>query len=139
MVLSKQIISYATVIFILFVLLNSFKTIQAEENKIIGISKSDTLVPPCNEVAIKLKIQCYGKKKFTIDHMLRSGLYEGEFKNGLRHGKGTFNYCVEAAGVCFKYVGEWKKDRMTGQGTLTYPGDEKILLYKIGIWHFVLH
>ena len=41
--------------------------------------------------------------------------YEGEFKDGKKHGQGTYKY---KDGMI--YVGEWKKGKKHGQGTLTY-------------------
>ena len=41
--------------------------------------------------------------------------YEGEWKDGKKHGQGTITL---SSGT--KYVGEWKDDQRTGQGTMTY-------------------
>ena len=43
--------------------------------------------------------------------------YEGEWKDGKRHGQGKFTY---ASGDT--YEGEWKDGKSHGQGKLTYPG-----------------
>ncbi len=43
------------------------------------------------------------------------GKYVGEYKEGLFHGQGTYNF---ANGD--KYVGEWKESLFHGQGTYTY-------------------
>ena len=40
------------------------------------------------------------------------GTYEGEFKNGLKDGKGTMNYKNEYA-----YEGDWKEGKREGKGT----------------------
>ena len=42
-------------------------------------------------------------------------IYTGEFKDGYLHGQGTM---VDEDGT--KYVGEWKNDEEHGQGTMTY-------------------
>ena len=49
--------------------------------------------------------------------------YIGEFKDGKRHGQGTFTYAGKNAGV--KYVGEFKDNKYNGQGTLTSPNGFK--------------
>jgi len=41
--------------------------------------------------------------------------YEGEWKNGQRHGQGVCSYSSPTA----TYKGEWKDDMYHGQGTLT--------------------
>ena len=42
--------------------------------------------------------------------------YVGEFKDGEKHGQGTYIFSDEK-----KYVGEWKNGKQNGQGTLTFP------------------
>jgi hypothetical protein len=44
------------------------------------------------------------------------GSYVGEFKDGKRHGLGTYTYASSED----KYVGEWKDDKRHGQGTYTW-------------------
>ena len=45
--------------------------------------------------------------------------YVGEWKDGKRHGLGTYTYASgEFAGD--KYVGEWKDSNQHGQGTYTF-------------------
>jgi len=44
------------------------------------------------------------------------GIYEGEWKNGLKHGKGIEK---RAGGI---YEGEWKDDKEHGKGTYKYSG-----------------
>ena len=46
--------------------------------------------------------------------------YEGEWKNGKRHGHGMW---TKPNGLT--YVGEWKDDKPNGQGTLTLPNGRK--------------
>jgi hypothetical protein len=66
---------------------------------------------------------------------LRDGThFEGEFGNGLRHGKGR---AVLASGD--EYDGEWQKGQRHGQGTMIYKraGDDGVLVaYKsyTGAW-----
>ena len=54
--------------------------------------------------------------------------YEGEFRNGLPHGKGTIFYAEGAT-----YIGEWKKGLRQGEGKYTFKVDGKELI-KEGIW-----
>jgi hypothetical protein len=49
--------------------------------------------------------------------MYSDGVYGGEFKNGLRSGKGQMTYFD--GGV---YVGEWRNDTCHGQGRLIWNG-----------------
>lgn len=51
--------------------------------------------------------------------------YNGEMKDGQKHGKGTMTY--SNGGV---YVGEWKDDRRHGQGTMTFNDGSRI----VGVW-----
>ena len=46
--------------------------------------------------------------------------YVGEFKNGKKHGQGTYTYINGN-----KYVGEFKDDKWHGQGILTYANGDK--------------
>ena len=45
--------------------------------------------------------------------------YTGEFKDGKKHGQGTW---ISTDGE--KYSGEWKDGKKYGQGTLTYPDED---------------
>ena len=54
----------------------------------------------------------HGKGKYFFKN---GGIYEGEFKNGLREGKGIMEYKTGK-----KYDGEWKNDLRQGKGTLYY-------------------
>ena len=51
--------------------------------------------------------------------------YVGEFKNGRKHGKGTMTYAYGD-----QYVGEWKDDKFHGQGTYTKPNGARY----VGKW-----
>jgi hypothetical protein len=51
--------------------------------------------------------------------------YEGEWKDGKRHGQGIW---IRPDGM--RYEGSWKDDKPNGQGTLTSPKGEK----RIGEW-----
>ena len=51
----------------------------------------------------------YGKFKFD------NGVYEGNFRNGKRHGQGTLTHTNGE-----RYEGEWSDGKLHGQGTLTF-------------------
>ena len=51
--------------------------------------------------------------------------YVGEYKDGERHGQGTYTWSDGQ-----KYVGEWKDGFPNGQGTETYPNGGKY----VGSW-----
>lgn len=55
-------------------------------------------------------------------------LYEGNFKKGLPHGKGTLKYSYEEY-----YIGEWKNGLQDGKGALHYKvkGIDSV---KLGVW-----
>ena len=46
--------------------------------------------------------------------------YEGEVKNGVKHGQGTMTYSDGS-----KYEGKWKNNLQHGQGTMTYSDGSK--------------
>jgi len=56
-----------------------------------------------------------GKKK-----LFRNDIYEGEFVNGLCHGKGTYYWSRGD-----KYIGEWKNGYQDGTGVLIWQGGNK--------------
>ena len=57
-----------------------------------------------------------------------NGTYVGEYKDGKRHGQGTYTYPTGD-----KYVGEWKDGKKHGQGALTYvSGNKYVGEYKDG-------
>ena len=47
--------------------------------------------------------------------------YDGEFKDDLPNGRGTFTYPDGET-----YVGEWKDGQKNGQGTYTLPDGKKL-------------
>jgi len=51
--------------------------------------------------------------------------YEGEFKNGVREGKGTFYFLGESKWKGDKYVGEFKNNKMHGRGAYTWVEGHK--------------
>lgn len=68
------------------------------------------------EEGLQLAKQSNSEKVLNGNHTVTysDGTYSGNFKDGLRHGKGTF---ISANGE--KYVGDWEYGNMTGNGTLT--------------------
>ena len=57
--------------------------------------------------------------------------YSGHWKNGKRHGTGTFT-----AANGDSYIGQWKKGRPHGQGTFTWlDGSKYIGNYQNGYFH----
>ena len=56
----------------------------------------------------------YNSQYETRSEVLDDGLYIGEFKNGLKEGKGTFN-----GSNGDRYEGDFKNDRKHGKGKLT--------------------
>ncbi|MEL6425456.1 MAG: 2-isopropylmalate synthase, partial [Pseudomonadota bacterium] len=44
------------------------------------------------------------------------GVYEGEFKDGLQHGQGTYRLPNG-----YEYTGNWVDGRIEGQGTARFP------------------
>ena len=109
---------------------------EQETNKSEQIKQNiKSLLPPCE--SNKTKKACYGKKNIPRERFYSEyGEYRGEFKKGLRHGLGVFDYCV--GDICFTYVGEWKKDKRTGDGVLTYPDDSRSYYkgeFKNGFFH----
>lgn len=50
----------------------------------------------------------------------RKDVYEGDFRNGVKHGKGTYTF-----GDGRKYVGDYKDGKEDGQGTITLPNGDK--------------
>ena len=49
-----------------------------------------------------------------------NGTYIGEYKHGVRHGKGEFEFISGS-----KYVGEWKNNKFHGYGTFTFASGSK--------------
>ena len=61
---------------------------------------------------------CYGV------HYNSWGVYEGEWRNGKRDGKGAF-WWIGGTLDGIKFKGEYKDDRKHGMGTLTFADGEK--------------
>tara|TARA_B100000963_G_scaffold330705_1_gene320957 strand:- start:3757 stop:4929 length:1173 start_codon:yes stop_codon:yes gene_type:complete len=63
----------------------------------------------CNQIISTAFLNDYTKK-----------MYLGEWKFGMKHGKGTYTWSSKE-----KYVGYWKNDKFHGQGTYTWASGEK--------------
>ena len=50
----------------------------------------------------------------------KDGVYEGEFQNGIRHGRGVFRY-YETGDV---YIGQWANDNKNGKGKYTWKNGD---------------
>ena len=62
--------------------------------------------------------------------------YVGEWKDGKRHGQGTFTFGPKSEWRGEKYVGEWRDDERHGQGTNIYANGEKYVgEFKANNWH----
>jgi len=81
-----------------------------EDNK---STNSEKITPP-----VKPKPPQNGFGKFTYDN---GDVYEGNWINGKRHGKGKYDY---ADGISW-YDGEWVDDKKEGYGTEHYPDNDE--------------
>jgi uncharacterized membrane protein YhaH (DUF805 family) len=61
---------------------------------------------------------CFGTTDYQVGDQY--GIYEGEWKDGERHGQGTYD---DSAGSI--YIGEWKHDERSGEGIQIYPDGSK--------------
>lgn len=52
--------------------------------------------------------------------------YEGEWKQDLRHGQGSYFYAETGS----KYVGLWKKGKMTGHGEIIHKNHKYVGKFK---------
>ena len=51
-------------------------------------------------------------------------VYEGQMKNGLRHGRGKMVYVEDDNNYAGVYVGEWKNDKKHGKGKMVYDNGD---------------
>ena len=92
-------------------------------NNVFGIEKVETKNNESTNVVAN-------KEKSTITYS-NGDKYVGEFKDGKRHGKGTYN-----SSEGWIYVGDWKDGKMHGQGTYTGEyGDEYVGEWQDGMRH----
>jgi hypothetical protein len=93
-----------------------------------ALAQSQSKLPPCpaadySKSSHRLRVakwtNCYGRYIFEYNDHSEASVYEGEFKDGEKHGKGTYTY---PGG---KYVGEFKYGYRNGLGTATFDGGAK--------------
>ncbi len=94
-------------IFILFLISSSYALAESQ-------------LPNCQGNDVSKFNNCFADVTFA-----NGDKYAGEFKDGKKHGQGTYTY---ASGD--KYVGEYKDGKANGQGTYTYANGEKY----VGEW-----
>ena len=122
---------------------------------VVAIGSSALIVhaklPDCGE---DLSAPCFYSGAILRDGKPSSERYEGEVKNGLRNGQGTYTFAdgkkyigqfkddvffgngtlMNADGS--KYVGQFKDDQMSGQGTYTWPDNSRYIgQFKNGTFH----
>jgi hypothetical protein len=68
---------------------------------------------------------CWGKYRIELSSERRGEEIEGEWVNGVLHGKGTYTYVNGD-----RYVGEWKQGRQHGRGIFTSANGDR----QEGIW-----
>jgi hypothetical protein len=91
-----------------------------KENKGQSQEAENVQIPGGNEPANSLE--------FVEEHEDDRGngnKYVGEFKNGDRHGQGTYTWSTGE-----EYIGEWKYNKMHGQGTMIYADGSRY----VGMW-----
>ena len=73
------------------------------------MARGKSLLPSCQGNNFPTWTNCHGK----VGPLPISGdIYDGEWKDGKYHGKGTIEYSDST-----KYLGEWKDGKRHGQGT----------------------
>ena len=83
-------------------------------------------LPDCPEDTSKLWDKCFGTY-YDAD----GDQYDGEFKDGVRHGQGTSTFVNGD-----QYDGEWKDNKRHGQGTYSYSsGNQYVGEYKDDLRH----
>jgi len=82
-----------------------------------GSGSAQSRLPACPTVPSARWDMCVGTYNFPY---LNGATYVGEFRNGLRHGHGTFTWTNGD-----RYVGEFRNDERHGQGTYTYTNGQR--------------
>jgi len=68
---------------------------------------------------------CFGRYVAELNDAWNGDTYEGEFKDGLFSGQGTYYYLANNQFRGDKYVGEFKDGKYNGLGTYTYSNGDK--------------
>ena len=82
-----------------------------------NIARAERTLPKCEGSDFNWT-NCFGTTDYQVGDQY--GTYEGEWKDGERHGQGTYD---DNAGSV--YIGEWKYDERSGEGIQIYPDGSK--------------
>ena len=82
-----------------------------------NIARAESTLPKCEGSDFNWT-NCFGTTDYQVGDQY--GIYEGEWKDGERHGQGTYD---DNAGSI--YIGEWKYDERSGEGIQIYPDGSK--------------
>ena len=82
-----------------------------------NIARAESMLPKCEGSDFNWT-NCFGTTDYQVGDQY--GTYEGEWKDGERHGQGTYD---DNAGSI--YIGEWKYDQRSGEGIQIYPDGSK--------------
>ena len=82
-----------------------------------NIARAESTLPKCEGSDFNWT-NCFGTTDYQVGDQY--GTYEGEWKDGERHGQGTYD---DNAGSV--YIGEWKYDERSGEGIQIYPDGSK--------------
>ena len=82
-----------------------------------NIARAESTLPKCEGSDFNWT-NCFGTTDYQVGDQY--GIYEGEWKDGERHGQGTYD---DNAGSV--YIGEWKYDERSGEGIQIYPDGSK--------------
>jgi hypothetical protein len=75
--------------------------------------------------------KCYGRYVSKLNDAFKGDVYEGEFRNGIPNGQGTYTSTNGS-----RYVGGWKDGANDGQGTIIYAnGIRYVGSWKSGVKH----
>ena len=84
---------------------------------VCNIARAESTLPKCEGSDFNWT-NCFGTTDYQVGDQY--GTYEGEWKDGERHGQGTYD---DNAGSV--YIGEWKYDERSGEGIQIYPDGSK--------------
>ena len=84
---------------------------------VCNLARAESTLPKC-EGSKWYWTNCFGTTDYKEGN--KHGIYEGEWKGAIRHGRGTYD---DNAGSI--YIGEWKYDERSGEGIQIYPDGSK--------------
>jgi hypothetical protein len=111
--------------------------INEERRKLDANLQTQSKLPPCPAVDYSKNTHagvggrtekwhnCFGRYVAELNDAFKGHVYDGEFRNGMFNGQGTYSYPDGE-----KYVGKWKDGKRNDQGTYT-TADGRVLE---GIW-----